>query len=91
MSLSEQPAEWVTPYAGFRYRNETVCVDEAEQHRRLSACGLDGSEFAGKVDPSLFISLAIHAGIAFIPCAPLSESPACSTGRSNRLAASTIA
>lgn len=55
--------EWIDPYAGFVYTPETVTVSAQYQAEKLAACGIDPDVFAGDVDPSFFIGLAIHAGI----------------------------
>jgi hypothetical protein len=54
----------VKPYAGFAYRPDTVTLSHAHQHDKLSACGLDPAVFEDCADPSFFIGMAIHAGIA---------------------------
>lgn len=55
--------EWIDPYEGFVYRDETMMVDAEEQARALTACGIDPSLFGDKADPSFFIAEAIQAGV----------------------------
>lgn len=54
---------WVVPYAGFRYQQDTIAVSAAHQQEKLAACGIDADVFAGFIDPAFFIGIAIHAGI----------------------------
>lgn len=54
----------VEPYAGFRYRDDTVVLERGQQREKLIACGLDPDVFGASGDPSFFIGMAIHAGIA---------------------------
>ncbi|MEZ5557954.1 MAG: hypothetical protein R3E86_05330 [Pseudomonadales bacterium] len=55
--------QWVEPVAGFEYLPDTIEVSPAHQAEKLEACGLDADIYAGLVDPSFFIGIAIHAGI----------------------------
>ena len=55
--------EWIDPYEGFAYREDTIQMDAAEQRRSLSACGLDPDVFGDVADPSFFILEAIQAGV----------------------------
>ncbi len=55
--------EWIAPYEGFAYREQTIVVESSEQKRALEVCGIDPSIFGDVVDPSFFIGLAIHAGV----------------------------
>ncbi len=54
---------WVVPYPGFRYQQDTIAVSAAHQQEKLAACGIDADVFAGFIDPAFFIGIAIHAGI----------------------------
>jgi len=56
--------QWVEPYEGFEYREDTVCVSGAAQAGKLSLCGIDPGLFGAAVDASFFIGLAIRAGVA---------------------------
>jgi acyl dehydratase len=53
----------ITPYKGFRYQMRVMTVDAAEEARQMGHCGIDPATFRGCVDPSAFITLAIHEGV----------------------------
>ncbi len=55
--------EWIDPYEGFTYREQTIVVESVEQNRALAVCGIEPAIFGDAVDPSFFIGLAIHAGV----------------------------
>ncbi|MBD3649662.1 MAG: hypothetical protein HUJ31_19890 [Pseudomonadales bacterium] len=55
---------WVDPFEGFEYQTDTVTVEASHQAEKLADCGLDAAVFGDQVDPSFFIGIAIHAGIA---------------------------
>ena len=55
--------EWVDPYEGFTYKEQTSSVESAEQRHLLEVCGIDPSDFGDVADPSFFIGIAIHAGV----------------------------
>jgi hypothetical protein len=55
--------QWHEPVAGFEYLPSTISIEAADQHDKLTACGLSSSLFGDRVDPSFFIGEAIHAGI----------------------------
>ena len=59
-----QEPNWVEPHQGFEYLPAQVTIDRSDQATKLAACGLDADLYGDHVDPSQFISLAIHAGIA---------------------------
>lgn len=59
-----QEIEWIEPYEGFVYSEQTIVVDSREQTRALEVCGIDPAIFGGKADPSAFIAIAIQAGVA---------------------------
>ncbi|MGE0621341.1 MAG: hypothetical protein AB7I04_11955 [Pseudomonadales bacterium] len=56
--------QWVDPYQGFEYREDTIAVTPAAQTEKLTLCGIDPSIFGDTVDASFFIGLAIRAGVA---------------------------
>ena len=58
------PPEFVEPYAGFELISREVIVTREYQQEKLAALGLDASIYADCVDPSFYIGLGIHAGIA---------------------------
>ena len=60
----ETDIEWIEPYEGFVYNEQTVVVESTEQTRALKVCGIDPAIFGGKADPSAFIGIAIRAGVA---------------------------
>jgi hypothetical protein len=55
--------EWIEPYEGFAYKEDTIVVEAQEQTRALTVCGIDSTVYGDKADPSAFISLAIQAGV----------------------------
>jgi acyl dehydratase len=55
--------EWIDPYEGFVYQEDTITIATDVQHDALSACGIDPALYDGKADPSFFISEAIRAGV----------------------------
>ena len=61
--MTDQPAAWVEPEAGFQYLPDTVSVSAEHQGEKLDACGIDAGVFGEQVDPAFFIGIAIHAGI----------------------------
>jgi len=63
MNKSE-PAQWVDPHAGFEIDRIETCVTREYQQEKFAALGLDAARFDDKVDPSFYIGLGIHAGIA---------------------------
>lgn len=56
-------ANEITPFPGLRYAPRVMRVDAADERRLLGLCGIDPAVFRGGVDPSTFISLAIHEGV----------------------------
>ncbi len=54
----------VDPHPGFQYRESTVVVAPSDQAEKLGLCGIDPAIYAGTVDASFFIGLAIQAGMA---------------------------
>lgn len=57
------PANEITPSAGFRYQSRQMVVDVAEEDRQLALCRIDPALYRGALDPSAFISLAIAEGV----------------------------
>lgn len=55
--------DWIDPFEGFEFDNDTVTVEASHQAEKLLACGLDPALFGDQVDPAFFIGIAIHAGI----------------------------
>jgi len=55
--------EWVDPYEGYTYKEQTSTVESAEQRHLLEVCGIDPADFGDVADPSFFIGIAIHAGV----------------------------
>lgn len=55
--------EWINPYEGFIFREQTTVVESQEQKRLLEVCGIDPGDFGEVVDPSFFIGIAIHVGV----------------------------
>ncbi|NKB58094.1 MAG: hypothetical protein GKS00_17355 [Alphaproteobacteria bacterium] len=55
--------EWIDPYEGFTFREQTTVVETSEQTRLLEVCGIDPADFGNVADPSFFIGIAIHAGV----------------------------
>ena len=39
--MTDQPAVWVSPEAGFQYLPDTVSVTAEHQAEKLDACGID--------------------------------------------------
>jgi hypothetical protein len=58
-----ETAQWIDPYAGYRFETRAMTVDAAEQDRLLALCGIDPAIFGGCIDPAGFISLAIQEGV----------------------------
>ena len=56
--------QWVEPHAGFEINRITTCVTQDYQEEKFAALGLDAGIYGGRVDPSFYIGLGIHAGIA---------------------------
>lgn len=57
-------AKWVDPHAGFQIDRIETCVTCEYQAEKFDALGLDAGRYGDKVDPSFYIGLGIHAGIA---------------------------
>ena len=55
--------EWIDPYEGFVYQEDTITIATLDQNKALIACGVDPALYDGKADPSFFISEAIRAGV----------------------------
>jgi hypothetical protein len=64
MGKQKDDARWVDPHAGFEYQKDVVLVESDYQRERIRTCGIDPDIFAGTVDPSFYIGLAIRAGVA---------------------------
>lgn len=62
MSTAED-TRWIEPYAGLTYREREMIVDPANETRLIKTCGIDEADFGGMIDPSTFISIAIHEGV----------------------------
>lgn len=61
---AEEQKPWVDAYAGFQLDRIKTCVTEEYQIEKFAALALDVSRYGNKVDPSFYIGLGIHAGIA---------------------------
>jgi hypothetical protein len=53
----------IEPVKGFKYKERVFVVERDEEARLLGHCGIDVAVFGGNIDPSTFISLAIHEGV----------------------------
>lgn len=63
--MTKNDAEvWVDPHAGFQIDRIDTCVTQEYQKEKLDALELDTSRYGHQVDPSFYIGLGIHAGIA---------------------------
>ena len=56
--------QWVEPYTGFEIDRIATCVTRDYQEEKFAALGLDAGIYGDRVDPSFYIGLGIHAGIA---------------------------
>lgn len=55
--------QWQTAVPGFTLTPAEICVSEAHQSSKLSACGLAPEVMGGVVDPAFFIGIGIQSGI----------------------------